>query len=149
MVHRALPCVLFPGVLLAAALASCASPSPPAPPPLPGGWVLPAGDPEAGRQAFLELQCNVCHAVKGGGFPEPSIYPPLPFVLGERWEGPPDRLWLATCLINPAHEEIPGNRVSFLGAGQVYRMKDYGDSMTVGQMVDLVEYLETLAAEGR
>ncbi len=147
MLHRALPGVLFLGV----ALAACAAPPPSPPPSSPAleGLVLPKGDPEAGRQAFLELQCNVCHAVVGDGFPEPSIYPPLPFVLGKGWEGRPDRAWLATSLINPSHEELPGHVVTFHGEGRVYRMKNYGDSMTVGQMIDLVEFLASLREEGR
>jgi len=148
MRHRALPGALLAVLLLglAAALAACAS----APPPDAsdrGRLFLPEGDPYAGRTAFLDLQCCVCHAVKGGGFPEPSIYPPLPFVLGEEWREPPDRMWLATSIINPAHEMPRGHLVSVPGGGEVYRMKEYGDSMTVGQMVDLVAFLEDLGRQ--
>jgi hypothetical protein len=37
--------------------------------------------------------------------------------------------------------------VTFHGSGEVYRMKDYSDSMTVGQLRDLVAFLRTLAED--
>src|SRR4029079_13713243 len=37
---------------------------------VPPGWrfTLPAGDPAAGRQAFVDLKCYACHTIKGEQF---------------------------------------------------------------------------------
>jgi hypothetical protein len=36
---------------------------------------LPMGDPTAGREVFIRLECFQCHAVKGEQFPEPGKEP--------------------------------------------------------------------------
>ena len=38
---------------------------------VPPGWrfTVPAGDAAAGRQAFVDLRCHGCHAIKGEEFP--------------------------------------------------------------------------------
>ncbi|MCK6479555.1 MAG: cytochrome c [Planctomycetes bacterium] len=141
--------------LLAAALsavlscaAGCGSTAPAAPPPPARGFVLPPGDPGRGSIAFVELRCCDCHAVRGGGFPEPTLRPPLPFVLGDGWETPPSEEWLAASIADPTHEVLPGNVVSFHGSGEVYRMTDFSETMTIGQLRDLVAFLRTLARKG-
>jgi mono/diheme cytochrome c family protein len=135
---------LLAAFALAAAVAACMTTAPPPPPPA-SELVLPPGDVERGRQAFLELECDACHEVRDGGFPKPTIYPPMPFVLGDRWETPPSEAWLVTSLVNPSHEILPGHVVLFHGTGTVYRMKDYSRTMIVEQMTDLVAFLRSLA----
>src|SRR5262245_60531886 len=41
---------------------------------VPQGWkfTLPAGDPRAGRQSFVDFKCYACHVVKGERFPGES-----------------------------------------------------------------------------
>ncbi len=131
--------------VLAVAVAACRTTSPPPAPSPASDLVLPPGDVARGREAFLELGCNACHTVRGGGFPAPTVDPPMPFVLGERWGAPPSDAWLVTSLVNPSHEMLPGHLVLFHGSGMVYRMKDYSRTMTVGQMADLVVFLQSLA----
>src|SRR4030095_16658748 len=38
---------------------------------VPPGWrfTLPAGDPAAGRQVYVDFKCYACHAIKGEQFP--------------------------------------------------------------------------------
>jgi hypothetical protein len=43
---------------------------------------FPQGDPVAGRAAFAEMRCYVCHAVVGDTFPAPHATPPVPVALG-------------------------------------------------------------------
>ncbi len=41
----------------------------------PVGFLLPGGNIEAGKAAFLELQCNSCHTVDGVDLPSPVVIP--------------------------------------------------------------------------
>ncbi len=69
----------FPVIwLLAWCLSSCAAPER-----SPSGFRLPEGDVEAGKAAFVELQCNACHEVRGIELPGPVAEPPVPVALGE------------------------------------------------------------------
>jgi L-cysteine S-thiosulfotransferase len=118
-------------------LSSCANPHSPA------GFRLPEGDAARGQQAFLDLECNACHRVSGLDLPAPTVEPPVPVVLGGeiphvRTDGD-----LVTSIINPSHAIVPGFRESGLERNGQSRMLDYRDRMTVGQLVDLVAFLQS------
>jgi len=87
--------------LCAALLAACSPP-----PESPKGFRLPDGNPESGRQAFLDLQCHACHKLPGEQLPEISIAAPVSVMLG----GPVSRVKtygeLVTAIINPSHKLI-------------------------------------------
>jgi mono/diheme cytochrome c family protein len=109
----------------------------------PEGFHLPAGDPERGRTAFLELKCNTCHKVAGADLPEPTVQPPVPVVLGgevphARTDGD-----LVTSIIDPSHRLAPGYRPEFIRKGDRSRMPEYAQVMTVQQMIDLVAFLQS------
>jgi hypothetical protein len=106
---------------------------------------LPEGDAMAGREAFTELRCYVCHAVGGDTFPAPHASPPVPVELGPAL-ATKGRVAVAEAIIAPSHR-IPDD-LEGVGSGTVSRMGDYRDAMTVGQWLDIIAYLETLAGRG-
>ena len=99
------------------------------------GFVLPEGDTESGKQAFIELQCHRCHAVAGEVLPE-DVAPVLkaPRLGGEVYKV---RSYgeLVTSVINPKHS------VSKDWEGDQSPMPSVNDKMTVKQMVDIVAFL--------
>lgn len=107
------------------------------------GFHLPDGDPLRGRQAFVDLKCHACHRVKGVDLPAPVADPPVPVVLGGvvynvRTDGE-----LATAIIDPSHRTAPGYRLVEVRAGNLSRMGDFSEEMTVRQLVDLVAFLQS------
>lgn len=109
----------------------------------PAGFRLPSGDPAAGRQAFIDLRCYVCHEVKGidvkfEGTPAAMV------ALG----GPVSRVKtygeLVTSIINPTHKLAPdhagqgGNATS----DSLMKLAGVNDVMTVTQLVNLVAFLQ-------
>jgi mono/diheme cytochrome c family protein len=128
---------LFILALFAALLAAC-SPAPESP----RGFRLPDGDPEFGKQAFLDLQCHACHKLPGEKLPSISIAAPVSVMLG----GPVSRVKtygeLVTSIINPSHKLIgiyPKDEVS--SGGQSF-MPSMNEIMTVRQLVDIVAFLQ-------
>jgi mono/diheme cytochrome c family protein len=123
--------------LMTALLAGC-SPAPESA----RGFSLPDGDPESGRQAFLDLQCHACHKLPGEELPAISIAAPVTVMLG----GPVSRVKtygeLVTAIINPSHKLIrtyPKDEVS--SGGQTF-MPSMNEFMTVRQLVDIVSFLQ-------
>jgi mono/diheme cytochrome c family protein len=114
---------------------------------VPKGWkfLVPAGDPAKGREAFVALECFACHEVKGEDFPKASkrAQEPGPALTGMGSHHPAE--YFAESIVNP-------NRVIVQGAGYtasdgLSKMPEYGDVMTVSQLVDLVAYLKSLKGE--
>ena len=109
----------------------------------PSGFRLPDGDVERGRRAFVELKCNACHRVNGLDLPPPVADPPVPVVLGGttgtfRTDGD-----LTSSIINPSHKVPSTYSEELVRSGEGSRMADYGDVMTVRQLVDLVAFLHS------
>jgi mono/diheme cytochrome c family protein len=108
------------------------------------GFRLPAGDVEHGKQVFIDMQCHACHHVAGvPGLPEPVASPPVPVVLGGEVPHVKTDGELLTSIINPSHKIAPGFRETSVKIGDSSRMVDYGDVMTVRQLVDLVAFLQS------
>jgi L-cysteine S-thiosulfotransferase len=106
------------------------------------GFRLPAGDPERGKAAFVDLKCHECHRVAGVDFPAPTVEPPVPVVLGGevphvRTDGD-----LLTSIVNPSHKIAPGYRSELVERDGKSRMPEFSDVMTVRQMIDLVAFLQ-------
>ena len=103
---------------------------------------LPAGDPEAGRQAFLDLKCTTCHLVPSEpDFPKPVSANPGP-PIDSRLIGH-DLSYLATAIVSPSHEIGPEASPEMLAnlKGVMSPMGDYSNVMTVRQLIDLNAFL--------
>jgi len=109
----------------------------------PVGFRLPEGDIERGKTAFVELECHACHPVRGvQDLPQPSRTPPVPVVLGGRVSEVRTDGYLVTSIIHPSHRlaRYPKEQIT---AGGESLMPDYRRTMTVGQLVDVVAFLQS------
>lgn len=114
---------------------------------LPQGWrfALPAGDPEAGRAAFLDLGCQQCHRVSGGGLQGAAGVGEKPGTdLGGMGRHHPAE-YFAESILNPNRVIIQGP--GYTGPDGLSIMPDYVDSMTVRQLIDIVAFLKSLTGE--
>ena len=122
-------------LVLAAILTACAS--------LVGtGFHFPQGNPDRGREAFVELRCNSCHRLPGI---EPArISVENPIALGGQTARVRTYGDLMTSIVNPSHRiagGYPPEQVSI--GGQSLMAKVFlNEVMTVQQVVDLVALLQ-------
>lgn len=109
----------------------------------PPGWrfSLPAGDPAAGRRAFVDLKCYACHAIKGEQFPLPPGQAATagPELTGMGRHHPAD--YLAESIANPSAVLV--DRPGYIGGDGRSVMPEQRE-MTLAQLIDLVAYLKTL-----
>jgi mono/diheme cytochrome c family protein len=110
------------------------------------GAGLPPGDPEAGRRAFVELQCHTCHDVAGGGLPPASVVPAVR--LGGRTLLPPSRERLAEDILLPSSHFAEGYPASQIMKGDASRMPDYSKVLDDRQVADLVAFLASRYQRG-
>jgi mono/diheme cytochrome c family protein len=107
--------------------------------------MLPPGDVEAGRQAFLDLRCTACHAVPSeSGFPAPASAnpgPPIDARLASR-----DVSYLMASIMTPSHAISTniGDKVRANLSGVLSPMGDFSRVMTVRQLVDLHAYVRSV-----
>jgi hypothetical protein len=108
--------------------------------------VLPTGEAEVGRQAFLDLKCAVCHRVVGeAAFPAPisgTQGPDLDRTLARR-----PAVDLAAAIVVPSHS------ISVKTSDDVKRrlegmflspMPDFSRTITIRHLADLLAYLRSL-----
>jgi len=107
---------------------------------VPKGWSFapPVGDAMKGREVFRRLECFTCHAVDGERFPRPSK--PGPALTGVGRHHPPGYLLESIMNPNAVIVEAPG----YTGADGRSTMPDYRDSLSAGDLIDLVAYLKSL-----
>ena len=104
------------------------------------GFRLPEGDVEKGRDAFTVLQCHSCHEVEGvEGLPQPTSFN---LVLGGETTRVKTYGELVTSIINPSHIISPEYQEQLL-KGDLSPMPEYNHTMNVGQMIDLVAFLDS------
>lgn len=112
----------------------------------PVGFLLPDGEVELGKAAFVELECNSCHSVDGVDLPSPTLIPlPSASVVlgGQVFEIRTDG-YLVTSIINPSHKLASGlDKEEITTSTGESRMPDYSDIMTVRQLIDLVAFLQS------
>jgi cytochrome c len=112
---------------------------------VPPGWrfAVPPGDAAAGRQAFVDLKCYACHAIKDEQFPLPpgTSATAGPELSGMGGHHPAE--YLAESIVNPSAVLIDGP--GYIGGDGRSIMPAYPD-MTLAQLVNLVAYLKTLGA---
>ena len=113
---------------------------------VPPGWrfSLPAGDPAAGRQAFVDLKCHACHAIRGEQFP---LNP------GESATAGPDlsgmgahhpTAYLVESILNPNAVLVEGP--GYIGGDGRSIMPSYPE-MTAAQLVNLIAYIKSRGGE--
>jgi mono/diheme cytochrome c family protein len=108
--------------------------------------VLPKGDVQAGRKAFQDLKCHVCHRVSGeSGFAAPIAElrgPDLSALLQLQ-----ETSEIAAAIIAPSHSlsirtsEAVKAQLAKQGASP---MGDFSRAMTVRQLADLLAYLRSV-----
>ncbi len=109
------------------------------------GLRLPDGDIEKGKLAFVEFGCPGCHEVTGVAVvaAAPKGAPPMMVELG----GPVRRVEtygeLVTSIVNPSHGLTRLYPAEEVAIGDESRMKDFNDTMTVAQLIDLVAFLQS------
>jgi mono/diheme cytochrome c family protein len=112
----------------------------------PADWkfTLPPGDPVAGKDLFVELECYKCHEIKGENFPiesDKGIGPELSQMAGMH---PAE--FFAESIVNPnAVLDAEDREKGFLGADGKSRMPTYSEVLTVKQLADLAAYLKSLS----
>lgn len=108
--------------------------------------VLPRGDVQAGRQAFQDLKCHVCHRVSG----EREFAAPIADLRGPDLNALlqlQDTSDIAAAIIAPSHSL--SIRTSEAVKAQLSRqglspMGDFSRVTTVRQLADLLAYLRTV-----
>ena len=106
------------------------------------GFRLPDGDAEAGRVAFLYMQCHQCHTIAGEELPPiPGMDPPYVELVGKvtkvKTYGE-----LMTAIINPSHKLARGYAAEVIADGGESHMYIYNSHMTVQELIDIVRYLQ-------
>jgi mono/diheme cytochrome c family protein len=107
--------------------------------------VLPQGDRHAGRQAFADLKCHVCHRVAGEKDFSPIAELEGPLLNSMlQLQTPSD---VAAAIIAPSHSL--SIRTSEAVKAQLTKqgmspMADFSRAMTVRQLADLLAYLRGL-----
>jgi len=106
--------------------------------------MLPEGDPDAGREAFVALACASCHTVAwDSDLPAPVSPTPGPELgLDPAQLGPGG---IATSIVAPSHKVA----AKFQRSDGRSPMVDYTGTMTVRQLADVVAYLERQGMETR
>lgn len=106
------------------------------------GFRLPEGDPIAGREAFLYMQCNQCHTIAGETLPAvPGAEPPY-VELGGAVTRVKTYGELITAIINPSHKLADGYAEEMVSEDGESKMYVYNGFMTVQELNDIVMYLQ-------
>lgn len=110
------------------------------------GFVLPEGNGEKGKEAFVALNCHQCHSVAGETFPKFEGDSKVMLHLGGEVHKVKTYGELVTAVINPKHvvskdylETIDKEERE----GTNSPMSSFNDTMTVEQMIDIVEFLHS------
>jgi mono/diheme cytochrome c family protein len=106
------------------------------------GFRLPDGDAQAGREAFLYMQCHQCHTIKGEQLPGiPGQEPPY-VELGGSVSKVKTYGELITSIINPSHKLARGYAAEVVSEEGESKMYIYNDHMTVTELTDIVMFLQ-------
>lgn len=106
------------------------------------GFRLPEGDPMAGRDAFLYMQCHQCHSIEGVELPPLPLSDPPYVELGGSVTRVKTYGQLVTAIINPSHKLADGYPENLVSDDGVSKMYMYNGYMTVQELIDIVMYLQ-------
>lgn len=111
-------------------------------------FTLPQGDPVEGRKVYVELECYKCHEINGESFPdladtEGRSGPELSQMAASH---PVE--FFAESIVNPnAVIDSEDKEKGYVTKEGRSKMPDYGDVLTVRQLVDLATYVASLKGE--
>ena len=103
------------------------------------------GSIEAGRQAFVALQCHQCHSVSGVALPAYESESPVRLELGGEVAYVKTYADLVTSIVNPNHV-VSEAYLRQLPAGErraAQSVMPFNEEMTVAQLIDLVTFLNS------
>jgi len=104
--------------------------------------VLPEGDAERGKAAFVSLQCTACHVVEDVDLPAPETEGPVRFNLGGQVTRIRSYGELVTSVANPTHRLARSYRQEELTVDGESLMPALNDVMTVSELTDIVAFLQ-------
>lgn len=106
------------------------------------GFTLPDGNAEVGRTVYLAFQCNECHRIAD----IPQLSDGKDSGISVKLGGKTTRIAtygeLVTSIINPSHRLASGYSKKIIAENGHSRMKVYNDVMTVGELIDLVAFVQ-------
>lgn len=102
----------------------------------------PDGSVERGKAAFIAFGCVSCHDVAGVDLPKPQVRHPIPIVLGGTVPKSMSDGYLTTAIIYPSFRLAAYPR-SEVAVGGESKMPHFASEMTVQQLVDVVEFLQS------
>lgn len=108
----------------------------------PQGFRLPAGDPEAGRNAFVSVGCIQCHTVTDEALPELKTPREIEVQLGGEVRRVKTYAQLVTSIIYPSHSIKDKHVANNQDASGNSLMPDLTTDITVRQLVDITQYLQ-------
>ena len=101
------------------------------------GFRLPDGDAQAGRAAFLYMQCHQCHSIKGEKLPVIQGMEPPYVELGGTVTRVKTYGELITSIINPSHKLAQGYAEQVVSDEGESNMYIYNKHMTVQELIDI------------
>jgi len=110
----------------------------------PIGFRLPEGSEMKGKAAFRNLGCIQCHSVSGEKMTtEYAETREVNIVLGGEVTRVKTYGQLVTSIINPSHIIDRQHREKYTDSEGKSTMPDFSEKMTVRQMVDIAEFLQS------
>jgi hypothetical protein len=107
------------------------------------GLHLPDGDVGGGELAFQTLGCTTCHDVVGGPAAPKGDRSEVIVTLGGRVSRVETHGELVTAIINPSHEISRRYPREHVAEGDVSKMENFNERMTVAQLIDLSAFLQS------
>mgnify|MGYP005851714117 CR=1 FL=1 len=106
------------------------------------GFTLPTGDALRGQATFVALNCGDCHSVAGRkDLPQPNDAQ-MTVPLGGETTQIQTYGQLVTSVINPSHKISQRHLDTAVAEDGESKMRNYNEIMTVGQLIDLVTFLQ-------
>jgi len=105
------------------------------------GFSLPDGDVEQGEQTFVALKCHACHTISGVKLPEQEREESIS--LGGKVARIKTYGELVSSIINPSHRLAKGYPPDVVASDGESKMRNYNNTMTVTQLIDLVAFLQS------
>lgn len=111
------------------------------------GFVLPDGDIEAGKQTFLDLNCNRCHSIGDIKWHGSERYSDPYVKLGGEVTAMKTYGELVTSVINPSHKisqrSLNEETITLAPGMSKMELYRYNQIMTVEELVNIVTFLQS------